>query len=181
MHSQDGISQCNGLKCLLAFLRIRTSIQLSWLSEWSDSHNTFRIIPRSIQSHAICSSVVTMYAVEFPDWKKIGWHVGKRLKDILDPPKDTGPSKQERRARRLQDGLQGFVYFDNFDEVEAWTVEIVDPIQVSNTPLEKRSAQRVHDQKWPVTSVLICHDYKGLILCICYNPRSGLRPCRGLS
>lgn len=103
-----------------------------------------------------------MDAVEFPDWKKIGWHVGKRLKDILNPPRDTGPSKQERQARRLQDGLQGFVYFDDFDEVEAWTEEIVDPIQVSNTPLEKRSAQRVHDQKWPVTSVLICHDYNGL-------------------
>lgn len=110
-----------------------------------------------------------MYAIEFPDWKKIGWHVGKRLKDILNPPKDTGPSKQERLAQRLQDGLQGLVYFDDFDEVEAWTQDSVDPIQVSNTPLQKRSAPGVHDQKGPVTSILICHDYNGLLVRACWE------------
>ena len=112
-----------------------------------------------------------MYAFELPDWKKIGWHVGKRLKDILNPPKNTGPSKEERRAQRLHDALQGFVYFDDFDEVEAWTRHSVDPIQVSNTPLEKRSAPGVHDQKGPVTSVLICHDYSGTFVRLCWKPQ----------
>lgn len=57
-----------------------------------------------------------MLSFEFPDWKKIGWHVGKKLRDILTPPADTGPSREERRAQRLRDGSRGLVYFDDFDE-----------------------------------------------------------------
>ena len=111
-----------------------------------------------------------MYAFGYPDWKKIGWHVGKRL-DILKPPKDTGPSREVRRAQRLLDGLKGFAYFDDFDEVGAWIPESVDPIQASNTPLIERSAPGVHVQKESSTSVLLCHDYNGLSFRICWTPQ----------
>ncbi len=99
-----------------------------------------------------------MSFVGYPDWKK----VGKKLRDILNPPVDTGPSREERRAQRLRDSLKGFVYFDDFDELEAWSTNEVDAIQQANTPLLKRSASAVHDQNGPTTSVLLCHDYSGL-------------------
>ena len=97
----------------------------------------------------------------FPDWKKIGWHIGKRLKDIIDPPKDTGPTREERRAQRLRDVLKGFAYFDDFDELEAWRIEDVDPVQQANTPLLERPVGRAHDQSGPCTELLLCHDYNG--------------------
>lgn len=97
-----------------------------------------------------------------PDWKKIGWRAGKRLRDILNPPSNSGPSKEERLAQRLRDSLKGLVYFDNFDEVKEWSLEDVDPVQQANTPLLERSALNVHDQTWPTASVLLCHDYSGL-------------------
>lgn len=91
--------------------------------------------------------------------------MGKRLKDILNPPEDTGPSREERRDQRFRDGLKGFVYFDDFDEIDLWNREVVDPIQISNTPLLERSALGVHGQKGPKTSVMLCHDYSGPSLC----------------
>lgn len=103
----------------------------------------------------------TIDSLGFPDWKKIGWHVGKNLRDILNPPKESGPTREERRTQRLRDNLKGFVYFDDFDEVHAWDPEDIDPIQVANTPLLKRPAAEVHDQKGPSTSTLLCHDYSG--------------------
>lgn len=102
-----------------------------------------------------------MLSLRFPDWKKIGWHVGKKLRDIISPPADTGPSREERRAKRLRDGAKGLVYFDYFDELEAWSPEDVNPVQQANTSLLKRSASRVHDQVGPTTLVLLCHDYSG--------------------
>lgn len=84
------------------------------------------------------------------------------MKDILNPPKDTGPSREERRTQRLRDGLKGFVYLDDFDELESWDLDDIDPIQVSNTPLIVRSAPIVHSQTAPKTRVLLCHDYSGL-------------------
>lgn len=99
-----------------------------------------------------------MSLVAFPDWKKIG----KKLRDILRPPVDAGPSREERRAQRLRDGLKGFVYLDDFDELEAWSPECVDNIQQANTPLLKRSGSIVHDQDGPTTSLLLCHDYSGV-------------------
>ena len=102
-----------------------------------------------------------MASFGFPDWKKIGWHIGKRLRDVLNPPTDTGPSKEERRAQRLRDVLKGFAYFDDFDELTAWRPEDVDPLQQANTPLLERPAFGVHDQSFPCTEVLLCHDYSG--------------------
>lgn len=102
-----------------------------------------------------------MFSVGFPDWKKIGWHVGKRLRDIIKPPADTAPSREERRAQRLRDAPRGLVYFDDFDELEAWSAQDVDPVQQANMPLLKRSATRVHDSVGPTTLVLLCHDYSG--------------------
>ena len=102
-----------------------------------------------------------MILLAFPDWKKIGWHVGKKLRDIINPPTHTGPSREERRAQRLRDGSRGLVYLDDFDELEAWAAEDVDPVQQSNTPLLQRSASQLHDHVGPTTLVLLCHDYHG--------------------
>ena len=102
-----------------------------------------------------------MLSIGFPDWKKIGWHVGKKLRDIVNPPTDKGPSREERQAQRLRDGLRGLVYFDDFDELEAWSAEDVDPVQQANMPLLKRSASQIHDHIGPTTMVLLCHDYSG--------------------
>ena len=102
-----------------------------------------------------------MASYGFPDWKKVGWHIGKRLKDILNPPKDTGPTKEERRAQRLRDVLKGFAYFDDFDELDAWRPDDVDPVQQANTPLLERPAAVGQDQSVPCTGVLLCHDYSG--------------------
>ncbi len=98
---------------------------------------------------------------ELPDLGKIGKRIGKRLRDILIPPVDNGPSKEERLARRLQDGLKCLVYFDNFDEVENWKVEDVDPVQQANTPLIQRAASQIYDHDGPTSRVLLCHDYSG--------------------
>ena len=102
-----------------------------------------------------------MISIGFPDWNTIGRHVGKKLRDIINPPADTGPSREERRAQRLRDAPRGLVYFDDFDELEAWSAEDVDPVQQANTPLLKRSASRVHGHSRPTTVVLLCHDYSG--------------------
>lgn len=96
----------------------------------------------------------------FPDWKKIGWHIGKKIKDILyHPPANPEESKEERKARRLRDGLKGFVYFDDFDELLSWLPQDVDPMQQANTPLLDRAA--VHDLSETGVKVLLCHDYSG--------------------
>lgn len=96
-----------------------------------------------------------------PDWKRIGRDIGKRLKDILNPLPHPGPSKEERRDRRIRDALKGLVYFDDFDELLAWQPSEGDPVQVSNYPLLKRATNQVHDQHHPTTNVILCHDYKG--------------------
>ena len=110
--------------------------------------------------------------LSFPDWKRIGKKINKGLRDIINPPTDTGPSRAERRAQRLHDALNGLVYFDEFDELEAWSPEDVDPVQRANTPLLKRSASRVHDHVGPTTVVLLCHDYSGG-----YHDCESVRPC----
>ncbi|KAL8819486.1 MAG: hypothetical protein Q9191_007727 [Dirinaria sp. TL-2023a] len=97
----------------------------------------------------------------FPDWTKIGRRIGKRLRDILDPPKNTGPSKEERREQRLRDVLKGFTYFDTFDEVFNWTRDDVHPVQPANTPLLKRSRTAGHTQAGRRAKLILCHDYHG--------------------
>lgn len=97
----------------------------------------------------------------FPDWSKIGRRIGKRLKDILDPPKDTGPSKEERREQRLRDVVKGFAYFDTFDEIFNWTIEDVHPVQQANTPLLKRYSPGGHSQVGRRAELILCHDYHG--------------------
>ncbi|KAL9102867.1 MAG: hypothetical protein Q9163_002019 [Psora crenata] len=70
-----------------------------------------------------------MLSRAFPDWNRIGRKVGKKLRDVLSPPTDTGPSREERRAQRLLDVFKGFAYLDDFDELAAWKKADVDPIQ----------------------------------------------------
>ena len=83
----------------------------------------------------------------------------KRLRDIFSPPpEDHGPSKGERRERRLQDALRGFTYFDFFEEVEDWNLQDVDPLQQANTPLLERPTLDQTDNK---SKLLLCHDYSG--------------------
>ena len=113
-----------------------------------------------------------MISLGFPDWNKIGRRVGRRLRDIISPPADTGPSPAERQAQRLRDAPRGLVYFDNFDELEAWSSEDVDPVQRANTPLLKRSAFQTHDHSKPTTVVLLCHDFSGG-----YHNYESVRPC----
>ncbi|KAL8702504.1 MAG: hypothetical protein Q9201_004319 [Fulgogasparrea decipioides] len=113
-----------------------------------------------------------MNASTFPDWKRIGRRIGKKLRDVLDPrPGVPGPSAEEREAQRIRDGFKGFVYFDSFDEVEAWKPTDVDPIQQANCPLLSRAAGEVHDCVGPKTKLLLCHDYGGG-----YHDYEGLRP-----
>ena len=92
-----------------------------------------------------------------PGWKKIG----KKLRDIVLPPSDNGPSKEERQMIRLADVSKGFAYFDEFDELEEWTPESVDPIQRANVPLLPRAAAVAHGIPKSKSKVLLCHDYKG--------------------
>lgn len=107
-----------------------------------------------------------------PDWRSIGRHLRKRLDDIIDPsPRSPFPSPSERLARRKEDAaLKGFVYFDNFDEVEAWSPEDVDPIHVSNIRLLARPSSLLAEDS-PRSKVLLCHDYKGG-----YNEYESTRP-----
>lgn len=98
---------------------------------------------------------------DFLDLGKIGKRIGKRLRDILNGSVDDGPSKEERLAQRLRDSLKGLVYFDNFDEIEKWDVEDVDPVQQGNIPLLERAASQVYGQARPTSRVLLCHDYSG--------------------
>lgn len=102
-----------------------------------------------------------MNASNFPDWNKVGRRVGKRLRDVLKPPQDDGPSKAEREAQRLRDQRKGFAYFDTFDEVLQWSSRDVFARQQANTPLLVRPATAVHNQKSPSTKLILCHDYKG--------------------
>lgn len=102
-----------------------------------------------------------MDARSFPDWGKVGRRIGKKLRDILNPPTDNGPSKEERKAQRIHDAHKGFAYFDTFEELLQWSTEDVDLKQQANTPLLARSASAVHDQTSPSTKLMICHDYSG--------------------
>ncbi|KAL9004368.1 MAG: hypothetical protein Q9188_002813 [Gyalolechia gomerana] len=102
-----------------------------------------------------------MYSATFPDWKRIGRRIGKKLRDVLGPhPNVPSPSVEERRAQRLRDALVGLVYFDTFKELELWHPTNVDPIQQANQPLLPR-VSNVHNHDGPKTRLLLCHDYKG--------------------
>ncbi len=99
----------------------------------------------------------------FPDWKRIGWHLGKKLRDILHGgPRDTGPTREERLAQRRRDVLKGFAYFDHFQELEDCRPEHADPIQIANIPLLKRpETVYKHVNISKTSKIILCHDYKG--------------------
>ena len=105
-----------------------------------------------------------MSIASFPDWKKIGKKVGKKLRDVIAPPTEGGPSREERRAQRLLDVFKGFAYFDDFDELEAWRGSDADPIQCANIPLMPRTNRDVSSGSVPTSRILLCHDYNGVIL-----------------
>lgn len=96
-----------------------------------------------------------------PDWKKVGWHIGKGMKDILNPcPAEPEESEKQREARRQSDGLKGFVYFERFDELWSWSPRDIDPVQQANTPLLDRP-EAPDGQPKAGANVLLCHDYSG--------------------
>ncbi|KAJ9666140.1 hypothetical protein H2201_003818 [Coniosporium apollinis] len=95
-----------------------------------------------------------------PGWKDI-------LRPIRDGWRDRQPQRPstppaERRRRQRQDALRGFVYLEDFEQLEAWKPDYADPIQQANTPLLPRPPRRpdedANDNK---ASVLLCHDYAG--------------------
>ena len=102
-----------------------------------------------------------MSIVSFPDWKKIGKRVGKKLRDVINPPSEDGPSRGERRAQRLLDVFKGFAYFDDFEEVTAWRAADADPIQCANIPLMLRTSHPVAEGVAATSRILLCHDYNG--------------------
>ena len=102
-----------------------------------------------------------MNIVTLPDWEKIGRRIGRGLRDVFNPPENSGPSAKERNAQRLRDVLKGFTYFDTFDELIDWAPDNLDPVQQSNTPLLERSADRVYHDIEASTKLILCHDYHG--------------------
>ena len=110
---------------------------------------------------------MSLLPLGFPGWKKIGWHIGKKLHDILNPPSSADrPSKEELRAQRLSDVAKGFAYFNIFEEVIEWSVSDVDPLQQANTPLIRRPCDadyidRLKPAQRKRTRTLLCHDFKG--------------------
>ena len=103
-----------------------------------------------------------MSSAQILGWKKIGKKIGKKLRDVIGPPAEDGPTKEERRLQQLLDVFKGFAYFDNFNEVEAWQRASVDPIQRANIPLIPRTGCEVASSPAANTRVLLCHDYNGL-------------------
>ena len=57
----------------------------------------------------------------------------------LFPSPDKGPTPEERERQRVVDRSKGFLYFDTFEQLEAWTEADTDPLQRANTPLSVRS------------------------------------------
>jgi endo-beta-N-acetylglucosaminidase D len=70
-------------------------------------------------------------------------------------------ARSDVEQKRCADRLKGFAYVETFDELEAWTEDAVDPLQIANTPL-LRAESRVHDGKYRKKSrTMLIHDYKG--------------------
>ena len=108
----------------------------------------------------------SQFSLSFPGWKKVGWHVGKRLRGIFYPtPKEDGPSKEELRDRRLRDVQKGFAYFNTFEEIQEWKATDVDPLQQASVPLCRRgmknSLSQVPLHKTSKSKTILCHDFKG--------------------
>ncbi|KAF2660203.1 glycoside hydrolase family 85 protein [Lophiostoma macrostomum CBS 122681] len=78
----------------------------------------------------------------------------------LFPSPDTGPTPEEREKQRKVDSVKGFTYFDTFDQLDAWTEALADPLQRANTPLLQRS-QVPDKDKSRKADILLCHDYSG--------------------
>ena len=102
-----------------------------------------------------------MNSQSFPDWSKVGRRLGKKLRDILNPSKDRGPSQEERQAQRRKDLLKGFVYFDTWEEIFSWAPTEVDQTQIANVPLCPRYKTHIHGSYESKTRLLLCHDYDG--------------------
>ena len=106
------------------------------------------------------------FSLNFPGWRKVGWHLGKKLRGIFYPPKENGSSKEELRERRLRDVQKGFAYFDSFEEIKDWKAADTDPLQQANVPLcqratVKKSLSKVPLHKESKSKTILCHDFKG--------------------
>ncbi|KAI9657088.1 MAG: hypothetical protein M1821_003254 [Bathelium mastoideum] len=88
-------------------------------------------------------------------WKDILRPIRDRLDDLL-PPGEV--DEKERLRKQQQDALKGFKYFESFDELDAWSAEGVDPVQVSNTPILSRWPTR---NLYQTATIHLIHDYSG--------------------
>jgi endo-beta-N-acetylglucosaminidase D len=97
--------------------------------------------------------------VSIVGWKDILRPIRDGYRHLFPTP-DTGPTPEERRLQREKDRLNGFTYFDTFDQLDDWDLSESDPLQRANTPLLPRAiALDVGTE--PKSSVLLCHDYAG--------------------
>ena len=87
-------------------------------------------------------------------WKDILRPIKDRLDDLLPPD---GLDSEKRRSRRRQDALRGFTYFESFDQLEAWSTDEVDALQVANIPLLAREPCNDTGK----AQVTLIHDYAG--------------------
>ena len=92
-------------------------------------------------------------------WKEILRPIRDGLKDRLPSKPQPPPDPKARRRQRALDALKGFAYFEDFDELEEWKAEDVDPLQRSNTPLLQRCEPR--DGLRMKSKILLVHDYAG--------------------
>ncbi|KAF2084673.1 glycoside hydrolase family 85 protein, partial [Saccharata proteae CBS 121410] len=89
-------------------------------------------------------------------WKDVLRPIRDGLRDLFPSP-DQGPTPAERLRQRRLHALDGFTYFDDFDQLAAWNPQDADPVQKANTPLLPRTrAPRESKSK-----VLLCHDMSG--------------------
>ncbi|KAF2232128.1 glycoside hydrolase family 85 protein [Viridothelium virens] len=87
-------------------------------------------------------------------WKDVLKPIRDRLDDLF-PPNE--PGQKQREARQRRDLLKGFKYLESFDELEAWSPQDVDPLQVSNTPLLPRESASSFEK----ANLTLLHDYAG--------------------
>ncbi|KAF2097945.1 hypothetical protein NA57DRAFT_40700, partial [Rhizodiscina lignyota] len=93
------------------------------------------------------------------EWKSILRPIRDGLRDRFPSKPQSPPDLENRRKRRELDALKGFAYFEDFDEVDDWAPEDVDPLQRSSIPLLKRP--ELDDASQQKARVLLCHDFAG--------------------
>ncbi|KAF4554221.1 Hypothetical protein D9617_5g070980 [Elsinoe fawcettii] len=94
-------------------------------------------------------------------WKDILRPIRDRLRD--NPPQpgkfESNEDKRKRQTVRADDALKGFVYIEDFDELDQWRADHIEPHQISSTPLLKRPSCCTENKG--KSGVALIHDYSG--------------------